>query len=76
MLQEKIRSYEERLEQADVRDKTVSQRFDFLTESLEELKKKTVPPSPAIEAKLAEVLHLTTRISELSEEVDNHIICC
>lgn len=73
MLQEKIRSYEERLQQAEIRDKTVSQKFDVLSNSLEELKKKTVPPSPAIEAKLAEVLHLTTRISELSEEVNYHI---
>ena len=70
ILQEKIRSYEERLEQADARDKAFNERFDLLTSSLEEIKKKTVAPPQAIEAKLAQAFDLSTRVSELTEEVD------
>ena len=51
----------------------MNQKFDFLTNSLEELKTKALS-EPAIESKLAESFELSSKVAQLTDEVNNNLL--
>jgi cell shape-determining protein MreC len=50
----------------------MNQKFDFLTNALEDLKAKALS-EPAIESKLAESFELSSKVAQLTDEVNNNL---